>query len=70
MDEYDLKAYQFNHYFPQHQNNTNEKFDSLASKFQKRKGSSLCDEDALPRYEISKMNKLAEIDLEDISVQN
>ena len=36
----------------------------------KRKGSSLCDEDALPRYEISKMNKLAETDLEDISLRN
>ena len=30
----------------------------------------MCDEDAFPRYEISKMNQLAETDLENISLQN
>ena len=44
--------------------------DELAKKLNKRKGSSLCDEDAGPRYEISKMNKLAETDLANISLQN
>ena len=44
--------------------------DELTKKLNKRKGSSLCDEDAGPRYEISKMNKLAETDLANISLQN
>ena len=70
-ERYDLKAYQFNQYFPQAKNEKSkeqwleEKREELGLNSTKdRKRYSMQDEDAEPRYEISKLSRMAKKDLD------
>ena len=75
-ERYDLKAYQFNQYFPQPKMEKSteqwleEKREELGLNMTKSKRFSLQDEDAEPRYEISKMSRLAKKDLDETNNDN
>lgn len=70
-ERYDLKAYAFNQYFPQAKNEKSqeqwleEKREELGlNSIKDRKRYSMQDEDAEPRYEISKLSRMAKKDLD------
>lgn len=70
---YDIKAYRFKNYFPEpplkilQEDELNEERGKLglANKNQGKKRISIQEEDELPRYEISKLQILAQIDLDE-----